>query len=164
MDGGRLEWGGWRIPGNRAPSPSGPCRSLGLKKQTMGSITVCGWCITMVSEDPAPPCCCVPQHHVTPHASLPGLRRPRLVGRVGSVIPSSGATGASHTANPLYLPPPLGLRTEQDLYVRLIDSMSKQVSEARACSGRSHPPLGASEGASSSLCLHPHDLAPQFLP
>lgn len=37
--------------------------------------------------------------------------------------------------------PPLGLRTEQDLYVRLIDSMSKQVSQSRACSGLSHPPL-----------------------
>lgn len=27
--------------------------------------------------------------------------------------------------------PPSGLRTEQDLYVRLIDSMSKQVSQSR---------------------------------
>lgn len=34
---------------------------------------------------------------------------------------------------------PLGLRTEQDLYVRLIDSMSKQVSQPRGCSG--HPTL-----------------------
>lgn len=33
--------------------------------------------------------------------------------------------------------PPLGLRTEQDLYVRLIDSMSKQVSQPRGCSGLS---------------------------
>lgn len=45
------------------------------------------------------------------------------------------------TASPLRLPT-LGLRTEQDLYVRLIDSMSKQVSQPRACSRPPYHPLG----------------------
>lgn len=33
-----------------ASSPSRPCRNLGQKRRTTGSITASGWCITMVSE------------------------------------------------------------------------------------------------------------------
>lgn len=40
-----------------------PCRSLGQKRQTMGSITAFGWCITMVSR------VWVLQHSETPSTS-----------------------------------------------------------------------------------------------
>lgn len=41
--------------------------------------------------------------------------------------------------------PPSGLRTEQDLYVRLIDSMSKQVSQPRDALAFSDPHLWGCE-------------------
>lgn len=46
-----LEWRVWvkEVEGTGHILLSYPCRSLGQKKQTTGSITVFGWCIIMVS-------------------------------------------------------------------------------------------------------------------
>lgn len=48
-------WGWLEDPWeHQASSPFCPCRSLGLKRPTMGSITASGWYITMVSEAHCP--------------------------------------------------------------------------------------------------------------
>lgn len=59
--------------------------------------------------------------------------------------------------------PPSGLRTEQDLYVRLIDSMSKQVSQPRGARP-SQTPISGGVSEHPHPCLHlPSGLAPSVL-
>jgi hypothetical protein len=84
----------------------------------------------------------------------PAVRRIIPLIRAGvsvDVVWSPETPSAALMARPVHILI-LGLRTEQDLYVRLIDSMSKQVSQPREYSGQPRPlilhhlsPLGLSE-------------------
>lgn len=88
----------------------------------------------------------VSEAHCTLGAKAPGDPKHPIV-RAEEALPPGGESGAAlvikttdapRTASRLHFPP-LGLRTEQDLYVRLIDSMSKQVSQPRDALAFSDP-------------------------